>query len=894
VGIEFTLTASEPLDRQSAERGTNYRLMQVGSGEDVSHLITDISMASAGQGAGATIVVRARPVGGLAGGVYELTFFASNVTDLAGNPMLAADARVRHELFLDPPSIATQPGGAYARPVALLQNTAPELVVVGFSGERLEHESVEDVGNYALERLGPAGGAIEQLRIEQASYDELAGHVLLSGFGPLPPGTYRVTVHADPNAATGASGIRTPAGVRLDADGDGSPGGDLTTHFHVVEPSANAVIDEELVDGTAEALEKLAVELLPQLQDARDAMLDTTLAGRLLDELQTVLDEMGDAPSGHIARSINERLQAVFLQQRDAEYQLHDFAADDYVIAWGHGVWWQLTDTNSQSGSDTVGLDARGDPINEIPQAVVSHGERDGVPISVAIVPAHLGTDLIATGTVRRKDGAPPRPPVVYEWQTEAAGDAHSDSATGSNQAGMIALAGDGTVEQRTRTDLGVSPESESVDLSERLTADDPLIEKLNDEVLRRINQLRGPGNHRGEDLLVLWFDPIDYRLSDQLGQTSVQAGSHRYNRVAGAFFAERGYSELLVIPGARADLYTLTLVGLGTEYRGAANFLSANSRQTATLYGRLSRELQVHIDFRQDWSTPPSPSPPNSMIGLILSDNPESHQTPISGFPPFNSMAITILTAGSSIVSYVTGDGGGGQSGSDTMDEMAEQRVAIIRPPDGPGPPPPDGPDTPGDEPGGEPSETSGEGSGDTPDRPGDDPDGQGEEPAQHGSSAEESPAKSQNRDDAAQHETKKAIVPEEPTRSGSTPTGETEPQSATDEDAANMHRPAIDAALLGADLTGADPTGADPTGADPMGTGPPLHPAAVRHVMSTSRLTFERGDNDQLLAAVQMFIAVRARAAEELTHRPFCVKQAKPPNNVRSLKGNWRCRRD
>jgi len=285
------------------------------------------------------------------------------------------------------------------------------------------------------------------------------------------------------------------------------------------------------------------------------------------------------------------------------------------VIAWSNGSRFLVDLPQGIAGGGTVGFDAQGNEVVIEGARLVHNGGPAG--ISLAVIPLSAGVELSSNELVARFDGNPVSSELLFGWQLAG--------LSASNQAGLIGVRAGAENHASIRTDVAGPGDDMVKDLSGALRGDGVVpgvernIEKINDAVLQSIYETFGGKENVPDDLFVLWFDPIDYILADEQGAQLSQVGSTSVNRITGSFYSGNQVSELLVVPNARSDFYTLTLVGLGQGYRGAATLLRGGELHTAPLYGRLDnlQNVSVVMDFRD------SPvGSPFSGLGLLTADS--------------------------------------------------------------------------------------------------------------------------------------------------------------------------------------------------------------------------------------------------------------------------------
>lgn len=376
------------------------------------------------------------------------------------------------------------------------------------------------------------------------------------------------------------------------------------------------VMVDELGQRIFGELSDLADELDQAAQEARRALTDPAFLSELADGIGDQISTIqSDPPAGlplseAIARAVNEYVEDSFGAERDARYGLDGtgpgeylFGPDEYIVVWGNDVRFLLQTPGTPAAGGKVGYEAAGDLVEDVPGAKVFRDDATGV--SVAVIPAEHAGELLSNQFIdgvpvppnlqflKRFDGQPVLANLTYTLELEG--------LAATNQAGVIAFGHGGTeTVERNDAPLGETLSS-NLDLSDVLTGVDMIADELNRAAVERVEEFFGSLEDPADDLLLLWFDPIDYLLADQLGRTSQNVGSKSVNTMPGSFYASNGFTELLVVPSARADFYTLNLVGLGQGYRGAANFFQGSSLTTALMQGRLGsmQNLWVQIDFR-------------------------------------------------------------------------------------------------------------------------------------------------------------------------------------------------------------------------------------------------------------------------------------------------------
>ena len=123
------------------------------------------------------------------------------------------------------------------------------------------------------------------------------------------------------------------------------------------------------------------------------------------------------------------------------------------------------------------------------------------------------------------------------------------------------------------------------------------------------------------EAILILGLDPVDYVVTDAAGrQAGFTATAGEINEVgSNVFNSGDGVAELLVIQNPAADLFQLDLVGVGTDFRGGAAYITSEGIQTTTFDGTLTKgNLELALDFTNTESSTQQSVPAANFLASI------------------------------------------------------------------------------------------------------------------------------------------------------------------------------------------------------------------------------------------------------------------------------------
>ncbi len=125
---------------------------------------------------------------------------------------------------------------------------------------------------------------------------------------------------------------------------------------------------------------------------------------------------------------------------------------------------------------------------------------------------------------------------------------------------------------------------------------------RINEILLEKFLNYFGGIEAFSEPVLFIWFDPIDFVVTDpgsrEVGFTDARGTVNQVGK--GVSYSGNGATEWLVVPAAQAGSYALQLVGVGSsQYRFGANFISSSGVQSVTSTGTLLKgDATVVLDF--------------------------------------------------------------------------------------------------------------------------------------------------------------------------------------------------------------------------------------------------------------------------------------------------------
>ena len=477
-----------------------------------------------------------------------------------------------------------------------------ELRVDGTTDHDLDQATVLDSSNYQLERIGADGSILARLPITSVYVSAANDRLVLSGFGTLPAGNYRLTVDS------GIDGVRSLGRNMLDGDGNGLGGDDFVQEF-IVEPANGGavVLDPMVLSGNAAALEILHDQLALGIADAEKTIVSQQFADFLLEQIHaTIVQTAGGSHT--IAAAVNERLGEALAETLERL----GVVPNEYAVVWGRDARFLVhgPSDNPELPDEqrvVIGWDATGHCITDrIPGAVLAvrqASESGGTaPLALAIVPIDLAAELLTATAAEGADGhlATPSVGLQLDWT----------GLEQSNQAGVLFIDTQGIAGTETFVDLEPSTTAHQLVAPASITGLDPAIKLLDDTVMAELEAVFGNLADLPATLLVQWFDPVDFVLTDAQGRRVGHANGRTFQDHAGSFFSGDATTELLVIADALDDVYYLSLVGLGASYRGVAHFSAATSHTSTSYQGKLDlgASIVAVLDFQLPAAVAASP----------------------------------------------------------------------------------------------------------------------------------------------------------------------------------------------------------------------------------------------------------------------------------------------
>jgi hypothetical protein len=160
------------------------------------------------------------------------------------------------------------------------------------------------------------------------------------------------------------------------------------------------------------------------------------------------------------------------------------------------------------------------------------------------------------------------------------------------------------------------------VDLSSVVSGLSPMVSMINQQVLDGASAVFGTQTTGGQGVLAVWLDPVDFVLTDAQGNQVGTVDGQNINTIPNAFLSTSSSVDLLLVPAASASQYNLSLLGNGSDFRGALNLISSDGTSTVPVEGNLAsgQNLVAVLDFRQSAET---------SVGGLTSTTPTSPSTP-------------------------------------------------------------------------------------------------------------------------------------------------------------------------------------------------------------------------------------------------------------------------
>ena len=154
----------------------------------------------------------------------------------------------------------------------------------------------------------------------------------------------------------------------------------------------------------------------------------------------------------------------------------------------------------------------------------------------------------------------------------------------------------------------------------QHLTGIDPYVDLINENVLRDFYATIDFGNHcKVNDYLLMWFDPVDFTLTDADGLTVGHTNGEHTEQTQNAFYSGDGFTELLIVPRVKAEQYQLRLVGVEGTFRAGANYVDASQSSGVNIQGNLASQAYVSGQFQFKTRAPDATTAADPRLGPII-----------------------------------------------------------------------------------------------------------------------------------------------------------------------------------------------------------------------------------------------------------------------------------
>ena len=620
-GIRFVITSDENLDPTAAVNLDNYTLLKASGDRDFFNFnevnrtssISSITYQDANAGVPAQIVVTVSLASdGTDNDDYLLVINGEQITDIAGNLFQAGIQTSQFQFSTAGPRILD----------AFIDNgfedESADRTIIEFEDVDLIRVSATNAANFRLEQLNASGNVTQVLTLDTPVYDSFADRVILSGFGLLAAGEYRLTVFAAPDASSpGSTGARNVSLVALDGDGDGAPGGNFVTNLTVSPPDGPDDLTDIVLDGNAENLAVNATQTLRQAATTQKRLTEADFAAILITEVRLVFATT-EGTAAELADAVNQQIQDVFRDRFDSL----GFDPNEFLVFWSRNTRFLVNDpaddpSLSEEQRLRIGFDLDGRRIEDLIEGgvLVEFAGRSNSAqfpeFALAIVPVNTRDQLItddaaiAVDGVIRLDGESVAADLTFLVELEA--------LTANSLAGSVFFPVDGDAGTSAFTEFPADGRVKAeLDTSTNLTGIDPTIQIIDDEVIAQFEAIFGAIEQLDRNFLILWFDPVDFLLQDALGNRVGHRNNQTLNEVAGTFYSGDGFTELVVIPDALSDIYTLALSGVTNRFGitdqfgdtgrfgGTATFIKGGELRRRPLAGLLRRSLDNFVVVAQ------------------------------------------------------------------------------------------------------------------------------------------------------------------------------------------------------------------------------------------------------------------------------------------------------
>ncbi len=583
--LVFTFKFNEPLD-PSALTAANVFLTAPPPGASISN-INYQTIANYG----VVTVTVALPYFS-ADGVYQVTLKSSGIDDLVDNSSLGGDVSASLNYS------ATGPVVTSVTAINPLGGKLPDTILVAFSNSNLDPSQATYSANYTL-RYSTDGVHYTLIPLAAPEYSGYGNLVVLhaaaSGgqYGALQLGTYQLTVY----------GLTNLSGVPMSAAS--------TTPFTVTPQSAQTNLNNvlnNLVSGDAQTFDSFVTSTIEQAKTAQSLLAASDFAALLLNEIQLTIAAT-EGGSAAIATAVNARIAQVFQARQDAI----GFNPSEYVVIWGDSLRFLLTTPADNpnlpdSGRSWIGYNANGTLLqNNVPNSVVVSNLNSGSPsvssvgsgfVELAIVPVELAAGLVSTSALLQSGNSHFYPNINFHVELQG--------LAGANQGGVVYFSPSAGTHSQSFVDQAQTVTKQTLQTTGMLTGLGPQLSMLNAQILEETERLFGDFSRLSGDFLIVWFDPVDFTLTDSQGnQVSLQSGQTT-NTIPNAFFSVNSTSNLLVVPSATAGNYNLSLTGTGGSFQGSVDLVSSSGVTSVPLQGSLASGTNVTavLDFRGTTTT--------------------------------------------------------------------------------------------------------------------------------------------------------------------------------------------------------------------------------------------------------------------------------------------------
>lgn len=598
LGVRITIGLTQPLDALRALLPQAFSL--IGAGADgVFHtaddVIADASLSNALlstldliPGVSQTLTLTAALSPTAQAGDYVLTWRPGLLSTLGGQVLSSvglatADVLASFTFRADPPTVVSTTAAAF------FELDTPNRIVVQYahlsdSAQQPGSAAAGLPATYQLERRTATGW--EAMNVTAVSYTPLNQQAVLSGFGSLAAGEYRLTILAD--------GLANARGLELDGDGNGAAGGDFVQTFTVVAPTGT--VDRPnaaLLDGTTALLDSTRQFLDAAVQAGGKGLASVASAASLLQAA------FGAILGGGTADAIQTAVSAAF----SARLAALAIPPNEYMVVWSLDARFLLkaledaglpADQQRIVGRDGSGLSFSAAGTGGVYLSLTLPLGAGSVDLALAIVPLDSHQDFFSRPGLTRADGGSSTPDLRWSLETEGGG---SLSSLGVLYFGNNGLAG-GSVQ----TNLGAGSVAATLAPPPSITGFDTQTGAMGTVLRDAVQTLAGDLSQRSTPTLILWFDPVDFVLEDASGGKSGSGPGGPSTQPANSYYSGNGSTELLVFAGAKEDSYKLALTGLDSGYRGGIDYWSGTARQSFEYQGTLpsSEGVAALLDFRR------------------------------------------------------------------------------------------------------------------------------------------------------------------------------------------------------------------------------------------------------------------------------------------------------